>query len=330
MQRLAELAGVSKSTVSRALSDSPLISSKTKEKIQQLAQEHRFVLNEAGRNLRLKRSSIICVVLMHDPELSGHLSDPFFMGMVGSIADNLAKFGHDLMLYHKPLQSAAEYRAARVYRQCDGTIFVGQGMIHGELNKLAKDSKPIVVWGADLPSRDYAIVGADNLGGGRAATEHLINRGCERLAFFGDTQKPELALRHRGYVQALEAHGCKVDAKLEIAVPMDPTSAETIIEAFIKSRPDIDGIVCCSDMLAASAVSCLQRYGLRVPADVAVTGYDNLEIGARINPTLTTVSQGVQDAGEKLVRILMAKLAGNEQNDIVNETLLVVRESSRR
>ena len=330
MQDLADLAGVSRSTVSRALNDSPLVSDRTKEKIRQLALEHNFVMNETARSLRLQRSNIVCLVLMHDVEVGHHLSDPFFLRMVGCVVDALAEAGHDLMLYHKPVESAAEFLSTRVYRQCDGAIFIGQGTIHDELNKLAKYSKPIVVWGANMPGRNYRIVGTDNTKGGEQATRHLIEQGCKRIAFFGDTRKPELALRHNGYAAALHSAGLKPDESLELKPPMERGAADEMIADFIRDNTDIDGIVCCSDLLAASAISALKRHGISVPGDVAVTGYDDLEVGARMSPSLTTVSQDIRAGGAQLVKKMMGMLSGKQVRDSIFDSSLVVRESSLR
>jgi DNA-binding LacI/PurR family transcriptional regulator len=328
MQRIADLAGVSRSTVSRALNDSPLVNERTKEKIRLLAEKHQFVMNETARSLRLKRSNIICLVLMHDIELGAHLSDPFFLRMVGWVVDYLAEASHDLMLYHKPVETASEFLNTRVYRQCDGAIFIGQGTIHEELNKLAGFKKPIVVWGADLPGRSYKIVGADNIAGGHQATEHLISEGCSRIAFFGDTKKPELAMRYEGYCNALRKAGLEPDPDLQLALPMERGAADKLIEAFIQNATEFDGVVCSSDVLAATTISILQRLGKSVPTDVAVTGYDDLEIGARMNPSLTTVSQDIQGGAEQLVKKMMGLLAGKRARDSIRESSLIVRESS--
>lgn len=330
MQQLADLAGVSRATVSRALNDSPLVNARTRERITRLAEEHRFMMNETARNLRLRRSNMICLVLMHDVEVSQHLSDPFFLRMVGAIVDNLADCGHDLVLYHKPADSAAEVLASRAYRQCDGVIFVGQGTLHDELNKLAGYQKPIIVWGADLPGRTYPIVGTDNVMGGKQVTRHLLSQGCRRIAFFGDTGKPELALRHTGYAMALDRAGLAPDRRLELSPPMEKGAADSLINEFIESDPEIDGIVCCSDLLAASAISCLQRHGISVPAQVAVTGYDDLQIGARIHPTLTTVSQDIPRGGKQLVKKMMGLLAGKNVRGSMQDPTLIIRESSVR
>ena len=300
MQALADLAGVSRSTVSRALNDSPLVSDRTKEKIRELALKHNFVVNETARSLRLKRSNIVCLVLMHDVEVGHHLSDPFFLRMVGCVVDALAEAGHDLMLYHKPVETAAEFLSTRVYSQCDGAIFIGQGTIHDELNKLAEYPKPIVVWGANMPGRNYRIVGTDNVKGGEQATRHLLEQGCRKIAFFGDTRKPELALRHNGFTAALRSAGLAPTASLELKPP------------------------------AASAISSLKRHGISVPDDVAVTGYDDLEVGARMSPALTTVSQDIRTGGAQLVKKMMGLLSGKQVRDSICDSSLVVRESSLR
>ncbi len=330
MQQLADLAGVSRSTVSRGLADSPLVNEKTKQKIRQLALEHNYMMNETARNLRLQKSNIICMVLMLDTAAEQHMSDPFFLEMIGSVADSLATANYDLLLYHEPIASAEDFRASRAYRQSDGLIFIGQGRIHDQLNLLAASAPPIVVWGADIPERKYRLVGSDNVEGGSLATRHLIEQGCERIAFFGERDLPEPALRYEGYRRALGDRGYSPEPALELAVPFESDHAGVVIDEFLAKKPDIDGIVCCSDLIATSAIASLHRKGIRVPQDVAVVGYDDIDIASRTHPALTTVSQDIRRAGELLVHKLTGAIGGKRMRDAINPATLVVRESSIR
>ncbi|MCZ6503434.1 MAG: LacI family DNA-binding transcriptional regulator [Gammaproteobacteria bacterium] len=328
MQQLADLAGVSRSTISRGLSDSPLVNEKTKQKIRELALKHNYVMNETARNLRLQKSNIICMVLMLDAVAEQHTSDPFFLEMIGSVADSLAIAGYDLLLYHEPIASADDFRSSRACRQSDGIIIIGQGRIHEELNLLAAFAPPIVVWGANVPGRKYRLVGSDNLQGGALATRHLMAQGCRRIAFFGDRELPELALRYEGYQQALGERGDSLDPSLELAVPFESHHANAVIEQFLDKKPKIEGIVCCSDLIAMSAIASLHRHGIRVPEDVAVVGYDDIDIASRTHPALTTISQDIRRAGELLVHKLTGAIKGKRMRDTISTATLVVRESS--
>ncbi len=328
MQMLADLANVSRSTVSRALSDSPLVNEKTRAKIRALAAEHNYVVNEAARSLRLQQSNIVSVVLMLDPESEQHISDPFFLEMIGHLADNLAGAGFDLLLVHEPISRATDFLASRAYRQSAGIIFIGQGQAHKELNKLAQGNVPIVVWGAKLAGKKYRLVGSDNVAGGRLAASYLIEHGRKRLAFFGDRGLPELKARYEGFVKAHEDLGLAVDDNLMLPVPFDTEQAEVMIGAFLDRHPRIDGIVCCSDLIAMSTMALLNARGMRVPEDVAVIGYDDISIAARANPPLTTVSQDIRSGGQMLVKTLLQSMEKGSARDHVMKVKLVKRGST--
>ena len=330
MQRLADLAGVSRATVSRALNDSPLINEKTKQRIRALAKEHNYVMNEMARGFRLKKTNIVSVVLMLDTGSGQHLSDAFFLEMLGHIADGLSDAGYDLLLCHEPISSAEDFVASRVYGQAEGIIFIGQGGLHEELNKLATSGKPVIAWGAPLPKRSYRVVGSDNSEGGYLSASHLLSQGCSRVAFFGDKQLPEIGLRYEGYCRALREAGQTADPALELAVPFESRRAEAVINEFLRRSVDINGIVCCSDLIAMSAIACLTRVGRRVPEDVAVVGYDDIELAARVNPSLSTISQDIAVGGKALVEKLMRLISGRRVQDAIAPARLVVRASSQR
>jgi len=329
MQHLADLAQVSRSTVSRALADSPLVNAKTKQRIQALAAEHNYVLNEAARNFRLKKTRIVSVVLMIDPGSEQRTSDPFFLEMLGSVADSLVDAGYDMLLSHTAIQTAAEFRNTRAYRQSEGVLFVGQGKVHDELNMLAAGERPIVVWGAEIDDSQYCIIGSDNRQGGFRATQHLIDCGRRSLAFFGDRRLPEPRLRFDGFLRAIDASALNFDAANELAVPFEHQRAEAMIQNYLDTNPDIDGIVCCSDVIALTAITQLNRRGLRVPDDISVTGYDNIGIASRVSPPLTTVDQHIRDAGRIMVERLLELIEGRPASNHTLETSLVERGSSR-
>lgn len=330
MQRLADLAGVSRATVSRALNDSELVNEATRERIQALAREQGYVLNEAARNFRLGRSHIVGVVLMLDLASKQHVYDPFFLEMIGNIADALGERGYNTLLSHAPLGTADAMVRSRLYQQSDGLVIVGQGNRHREINRLAAEPLPLVVWGASLPGRRYTVVGSDNRQGGFLATQHLIEQGCRHIAFFGDKSLPEIGERHAGYCEALQASGMAPEASLERAVPFDAARASAVIDAFLAPRPALDGIVCSSDLIAMTAVSSLGKAGLRVPADVAVVGYDDIGLAERAAPPLTTISQDIRGGGRRLVECLVALIHGETVRDAIAPARLVVRESSVR
>ena len=328
MQELADLAGVSRATASRALNNNPVISEKTRKRLQALARKHGYSINQKARDFRLQRTSVIAVVFMLDIESEQHMSDPFFLDMLGGIADALAEHDYDLLLAHAPIKNVLDLMDSRVMRQSDGIIFVGQGKQHEQLNRLAEEDNRIVVWGYPVPDKNYVVVGGDNVGGGYAATKHLLELGRRKIAFFGDIDNPENAARHEGYVKALHEYGVPINQELEVNVPFDMQGAREVIVEFLDSGIEPDAVVCISDVMALAALSTFQDVGLQVPQDIAVVGYDDISLAAYSSPALTTVRQNIRHAGRILVESVLGLIRGEDVPDTTLSSELVYRKSS--
>lgn len=327
LQDLADLAGVSRATASRALNDSPLINEKTKKRVRALAARHNYSINRRARDLRLSRTSVISVVFMLDLRSRQHMSDPFFLDMLGGIADCLAEHDYDLLLSHAPISNLLDLRDSRVLSQSDGVIFIGQSEQHEQLNALAADNHRIVVWGYPMPDKKYVVVGGDNYSGGQQATEHLLKLGRRKIAFFGNTNNPENGARYDGYVAALKGHNISAAPNLQVDVPFEMIRAQAEVEAFVASGQPFDAVVCATDVVALATVSTLQQLGLRVPQDVAVVGYDDISLSAYCSPPLTTIQQNIHWAGRMLVESVLGLINGEEVTDTMLASKLLVRKS---
>lgn len=328
MADVARMAGVSVSTVSRALSGSPLVNAETRERIGALARNLRYTVNVGAQNLRLKQNRTVSVVVPFDATSREHLSDPFFLTLIGSIADALTDSGHDMLLSRidaEQLQQAAETHQTG---RAAGVILIGQWHHHDQLNQMAVQGVPLVVWGARLPDQLYATVGTDNMLGGRLATEHLLGLGKRHIAFIGDRDLPEVGQRHAGYLQAHRERGLAADEALTLKAPFVSQRVQHDLEAFVASGAPLDGIVASSDLSAMAAINTLRQLGRRVPEDVAVVGYDDIPLAAHFNPSLTTVRQPIAQAGQALVALLLAQLGGQKAVPVLLPTELVPREST--
>lgn len=329
LQDLADLAGVSRATASRALNDNPMISAKTRARIQDLAASHGYSINRRARNFRLSRTNIITVVFMLDLQSEQHMSDPFFLDMLGGLADALAEYDYDLLLVHAPMENPLEVKNRQLLQQSDGVIFVGQGEQHELLNALAAETEQLVVWGHPVEGKRYVLVGSDNRAGGERATQHLLELGRRRIAFFGSTANPEIAARYEGYQTAHANLGLSADPRLKIDLPFDLSGARSAVEAVMQGNLKLDAIFCASDVLAFATISALQEMNLRVPDDIAVVGYDDIALSAYGNPPITTVNQHIRAAGRVLVETLLRRINGESTEDTVIESELIVRRSSR-
>src|SRR5471030_2372150 len=171
MEDLAKLAGVSKITVSRALRDSPLVTAETREKVRAIANEQGYRLNISARNLRMRRSYSVAVVVEMTPVRGRPMSDPYPLELLGGITQELTTAGYSVVLTSKQLMNAAPVQGA------DGLILLGQGS-HGEaVRTLQQTGMPLVVWGAPEADTDYIVVGSDNRKGGISAAERFIAQG---------------------------------------------------------------------------------------------------------------------------------------------------------
>lgn len=327
LQDLADLAGVSRATASRALNDSPLVNKKTKRKLRKLAAQHNYRVNERARDFRLQRSRVVSVVFMLDIRSEQHMSDPFFLEMLGGIADCLAEHDYDLLLAHAPIANILDLRHSRVFRHSDGVIFVGQAEQHQQLNQLAQSDIPIVAWGGPVPDKNYCLVGGDNVEGGYLATKHLLDLGRRNIAFFGNTNQPEVASRFAGYEKALQEFGLAADQLLQIDVPFEMHHAREVISELIDTDVEFDAAVCVSDVMALSAIATLSEAGLRVPEDVAIVGYDDIGLAAFSSPPLTTVRQNIRWAGRILVESVLSLINGENVTDTTLTSELIVRQS---
>lgn len=327
MADLARLAGVHVSTVSRALGDSPLVQTEMRERIHDLARRHGYVANAAARNLRAGRTETLSVVIPLAHERDQALTDPFFAAMLSHLADAITQRGYGMHLQKvvPPMQGWLQRIVAE--RRSDGIIVIGQSTEHETLQQAARTATPFVVWGGQLPKQRYCSVGSDNLQGGRLATQHLLALGRRRILFLGDPAIPEIKLRCAGYKQAL-AEGPKDSAGPTIVkAHLTPEAASTAMQRYLRKGLPFDAIFAATDLIGISALRVLAAAGLQVPQDVAVVGFDGLEMGAHVHPALSTVGQDLARGAELLVDLLLQRIAGKQPPSVLMPCELLVRES---
>jgi DNA-binding LacI/PurR family transcriptional regulator len=328
MADIARLAGVSVSTVSRALNGSTLVNDETRDRIGQLARSLNYSINLSAQNLRLQKNQTVAVVVPYDAQSRQHISDPFFLAIVGSLADALTDRGYDMLLSRVDAEALDSAAALYDSGKAIGVIIIGQWRHHDQLNSLAARKVPVVVWGGQLPQQLYCSVGGDNLAGGLQATQHLLQAGRRRIVFLGDARLPEVQLRQQGYRQALHTSGLKHEPQLELPVPFEIIAAREAMDRFCASGVKFDGVVACSDLLALQAVQAVRAVGLEVPRDVGVVGYDDMPLATYSDPPLTTVHQPVALAGTELVDALLTLLRGEPAAPRMLPVHLVVRASA--
>ncbi len=325
---MALLAGVSVSTASRALNDSPAINRQTKQRIWKLAREQNYPFRDYMPAGPIGAEATIAVVVPRPQGRDFMLRDPFFLDLLSGLAEAARERDCDLLVSHVAPFSYEELSVVMSTSRAAGVVFLGQSMLHGAFNRLAEEESQFVVWGAQLPDQNYCSVGSDNIAGAARATSHLARLGRTRIMFLGDVGDPEPAQRHAGYLEALEKAGIKPDRALSVPAHFEVESAEAALDALIRDGVAFDGIVAASDVIALGAIRAMRRAGISTPHDVSVVGFDNVRFARYATPTLTTVAQDTSTAG----RLLVSKLldAGSGRIRSRSERLptdLIVRES---
>jgi DNA-binding LacI/PurR family transcriptional regulator len=300
MEDLASLAGVSTITVSRALRDSPLVTAPTRERIRRIAEEQGYRLNVSARNLRMRRSYSVAVVVEMTPVKGRPMSDPYPLELLGGITQELTTAGYSVILTSKQLLDTAPVQGA------DGLILLGQGS-HGEaVRALQKANLPLVVWGAQEAGTTYIVVGSDNRKGGASVAERFLAQGRRKLLFLGDVDHAEVQERCAGFIDALGG-----EAAVHIIRPRAFTfeAGFDSMRTVLKKKGGFDGVFAASDLLAMGAIRALTEHSLRVPEDVSVIGYDDTPGAASFVPPLTSVHQYLRDGGVLLARKILGLVA---------------------
>ncbi|WP_416547353.1 LacI family DNA-binding transcriptional regulator [Limnohabitans sp. DCL3] len=327
MADIARMAGVSSSTVSRALSGSALIPEATRERIIELARSLNYQVNVGAANLRKRSVQTVGVVLLADSMQA--ISDPFILSLFGSVADALDEQGYSVLLTRLNDERKSQMQTLVSSGQVAGLVVIGQLTWHQHLNKLFHDGLRFAVWGAALPDAAYPVVGGDNEQGGYLAASHLLSRGCRRIAFLGDIEHPEAGQRYAGYLRAHREAGVEPDVRLRQGVLFNEPMLLKVVQAWLSQGLSFDAVFATSDVAAIAVISALNARGIDVPRDVKVVGYDDIEMAGHVFPSLTSIRQPTLLAGQALVNLLHESQAGLPTRSVILPTELQVRDSTR-
>lgn len=325
LAELAALAGVSPATVSRALAGHPSVNEGTRNRIKALARQHDVRPNLLARNLRLKTTRAIGLVLPLGHARTQHLTDPFFLTLLGLLADRLVESDYDILL-SRVIPHGDDWLDRLVDSgRIDGLLLVGQSDQTAAIERVAARYAPLVVWGANRPGQHHLTVGSDNVAGGGLAARHLIDQGRRRLMFVGDPQPPEFADRWAGFAAVAGEQGAEC---MLLEAKMSPDDVHSAVARHLSRAPVPDGIFAASDVAAMSALRALAEAGIDVPSTTAVVGYDDVTLAAHTSPPLTTIRQDLSLGAELMVERLMKRIAGEPAASAIVPPVLIRRQST--
>lgn len=329
LEEVARRAGVSRSTASRAINGGLKVSPAAQAAVDAAIAELSYTPNRAARSLVTRRTDSIALVVPEPDERV--LSDPYFAGTMQGITAALDPTEIQLVLLIARRGEEAQ-RTTRylLNRHVDGAVVVSHHR-DDALDRVLHDSRlPTVFVGRPWASAEgMTYVDVDNEHGGRVATEHLIKAGCTRIATIaGPLDMAAGVDRLAGWRSALHDAGLSDEAMARGDFTTASGSAAT--ERLLEAHPEIDGIFCASDLMAAGALNVLARQGKSVPGDIRVVGYDDLGVASSTTPPLTTLRNPVVEMSRAAGEILLAKIAGDLADDEprIFHAELVVRESA--
>jgi DNA-binding LacI/PurR family transcriptional regulator len=303
---VARRAGVGIGTVSRVLNDSPLVTDGMRERVLGAIQELGFRRNATARSLSVGRTHHIGV-------MAPFFTSPSSVERLRGVSDCLTPRGYGLVLVDI---ETGRQRADMLgdLSRLDGLLVISLPLSDGEVAGLARDRMPAVLVDAEHP--ELLHVAIDDVQGGRMATEHLLAKGHRRIAFVGDRAYPAFGFtsserRREGYRTALTGAGIELDPALERRGGHEREDARALAEALLREPDPPTAVFAASDVQALGVLEAAQAAGLRIPAELAVIGFDDIELAAVVG--LTTVRQPLRQSGRRGAELLLAAIEGAPQ-----------------
>lgn len=333
---IAKLCGVGVSTVSRAINNHPDINPETKQMIMDAIKQYGYIPNNSARNL--KRADAKCIAVL----VKG-LSNPFFTNMIKTIEFEIKKKKYSMVLHHVEFDEDEADVALELVKEkrLKGIIFLGGHFKHSE-KKLSMLHVPFILSTVNcepvsIEESKYSNISVDDEAEMIRVVEYLIGIGHEKIALLSANPGDESIgqLRLSGYKKALKAHGLPFDEELVFPMRDDIESYSMengyeIAKEMLCSGKEFTAICAISDSLAIGAIRALHDAGKRVPEDYSVMGFDGIELGKYITPSLSTVEQPVYTIAKETARLLFDVIAGKKEHEHrVVPGKLVIRESTR-
>ena len=331
LEQVAALAGVGRGTASRVINGSAHVSERSRRAVEAAVAELQYIPNAAARTLKTRRTDAIALVIAESEDRI--FGEPFFAGVVRGISKSVSAADKQLVL----LLSQAGARSARLERylsphHVDGVLLLS---LHDDdlLPEVVRSrSLPMVVGGRGAGNAATSWVDVDNERGAAQAADLLVEVGCRTIGTVtGPLDMAAGRDRFLGFRGALQARGHTLDDDLVACGDFSQSSGTRAMAELLGRRPDLDGVFCANDPMAAAALQVLREAGRRVPEDVAVIGFDDSPLALTTHPPLTTVRQPPEEMGRAMVELLLAQLDRPEAKRIatrVLDTSLVERGST--
>ncbi|WP_410513501.1 LacI family DNA-binding transcriptional regulator [Paenibacillus sp. BR2-3] len=326
---IAKAAGVSVTTVSRALNGYSDVNEDTRLKIRNIADQLGYSPNMAARSLISKKTKTLGLLLSNVTRDSS--KDNIAYEVLCGINDRSGELDYDLVLFSTTPQKqrVKSYKTLCQERGVDGVIIMGIRLDDPYLTEIVSSDIPCVLIDITLQGPNVGYVTSDNTNGALTAVTHLLESGHRHIAMInGHTQADVSLLRLEGYRQALENYGIPFDESLVVDGLFSEHGGKEAAFKILSSRPDVTAFFCASDLMALGALQSVKESGKLVPEDISIIGFDNIDLTAYCTPALTTIHQHKYELGYHAAQILIDLLETQQAiHHIMLATELIQRDS---
>jgi LacI family transcriptional regulator len=324
MKDIAELAGVSKATVSMVMSKKDAsISEETRKRILDIAKEMCYIPNSIARSLSTKKSGTIGVIL---PDIT----NPFFSEMARAIEDEAERLQYNLIICNtdNDINKEQKYIELLISKLIDGIIFMSGGKSNESITILKNNNVPFILVDRYIEGYkdDYGVF-CLNKQGVKDGIKYLYDKGKRKIGFVKGSENLEISKqRLEGYIEEMKNYGI-YDEKYIFEGDFNVEGGIIATTKIINIFPDLDAIFYSNDMMALGGMKILLRNGYKIPRDISVVGFDNIRISEVIEPELTTIAQPIYKMGKKACTILIDIINGEPpaEKQVYFETELIIR-----
>ena len=320
---VAEQAGVSIATVSRTLAGSRKVSPDTRQRVMQAVEDLDFEPNPSARRLAYKKTETLALVF---PDISG----PFYSTVIRGVEQQAGRHGHNVLIYGTHGKEGSGRYLRTLSSKVDGLIIMARSVDEDSLLSLERQDVPFVLLGHSNGQLQCSTIAVDNELGAYKAASHLLGHGHQRIGIItGPENSPDNKGRLQGYKKALLDAGISLQQNMVVPGNFRYEEGQIAIQRLLEGNSPPTAVLAANDEMAMGAMDAAQHRNLRVPEDLAVIGFDDIQMSALIRPSLTTVRQPMQLLGEAAVTLLFDRLQssnGQPRHEML-DTELVIRQS---
>lgn len=327
MKDVANVAGVSTATVSRALMAPDKVANRTRHKIEQAIRQTGYILPRMlTKNNKQHKSKILLAMALD-------ITDPFFTDVIKGIRETATNHGYIVFFLDNNQQHIAPHSLSAIMRQINGVILLGANVPLNMNGEESQSLPPMVMANEYLPELKITTIHIDNMTAAFNAVHYLQRIGHNRIACISGPKHLHLSHhRQQGYIQALQRSGIVIEKSYIVSGPLSfEAGVESLSQLMSLPQPP-SAIFCHSDIVAIGAIHQAKKLGIKIPEDLSIIGFDDIALAQYADPPLTTVAQPRYKIGQKAVLLLLELL--NKQNvksgSILLDSELIIRESTAK